>query len=222
MLVSNLRSISNKFCEFRSQIHVKNPDVVIATETWLTSKAPIEAFNIYGYTCYRTDRWCDRGHGGVVIWTKNRFQSRKLCFPLFDCFEVCVVQFPANRIMIVGIYLTPGVNISTFNSFCDAFINSLDDLLIKFSQHRLILAGDFNRYDRSFLTSHFSLRNIVTGPTRLNATLDFIFVEENIVHGYDEQKVEIGPPIGRSDHNTIFAPSRSYSKQRETKRHVFF
>ena len=201
---------------------MKNPDVVIATETWLTSNVPIEAFNISGYVCHRTDRQLNQGHGGVAVWTKNRLQSRKLCFPSFDCFEVCVVQIPHCKVMIAGIYLTPGINAAIFNSFCESFVNSLDDLLIQFSQHRLILAGDFNRYNRSFVTSHFSLKNIVSGPTRLDATLDLIFVEKNIEDGYDKSKVEIGPPIGRSDHNTIFAPSHGFSKIRAVKKHILY
>ena len=98
----------------------------------------------------------------------------------------------------------------------------MDNLLTRFSHHLLIVTGDFNRYDQSFLTSHFPLRNIVSGPTRLNATLDFIFIEDSIRDAYDEHTVEIGPPIGKSDHNTIFAPSCDYSKDTDQKKHVLF
>ena len=91
----------------------------------------------------------------------------------------------------------------------------MDDVLNQLPCHRLIVAGDFNRYNRSFLTSTFSLYNIVSGATRLNANLDLIFVDKRLCEWYDPARVVIGPPIGSSDHNSVFVDSHASVNSRD-------
>lgn len=221
--MTNLRSIRNKFDEFCCQLLSLNVDVAICTETWLSSNDLNDAFNVKGYVCHRTDRRNDRGRGGIALWTKNKFCSRKLLhFPEFDSFEVCCAELASVNLLIIGIYLPPGVAAASFNNFCDVFAAHMDEVLTRFPLHRLIVAGDFNQYNRSFLTANLSLVNIVTKATRLDANLDLIFVDKRIVDSYDPAKVVIGPPIGRSDHRTVFAVAEMQMKRREVKRHVLW
>ena len=66
IFVTNLRSIRNKFDDFLCQILTQSPDPIICTETWLNSNSPVAAFNVPGYSCFRTDRAND-ARGGAVL-----------------------------------------------------------------------------------------------------------------------------------------------------------
>ena len=173
---------------------ILNVDIAICTETWLTSDAPNEAFNAHGFDCFRTDRNDDSGYGGVGLWTKKNLKARKLIFPAYNRIEVCAIQIPSRNLLVIAIYLPPGILEKPFADFCESFVSVTDDILNQFPCHRLIVAGDFNRYSCTFLSSIFSLRNIVTGATRLNANLDLIFVDDRLATSYAPDDVVIGPP----------------------------
>ena len=222
IFMSNLRSIKNKFDDLCCQLYLLNAEVVICTETWLTSSVPSEAYNIIGFDCFRTDRKNDSGHGGVALWSRKCFNARKMLFPVYDFCEVCTIQIPCLKLLVVAMYLPPGIPSLSFKSFCNSFVNVIDDFLNRLPCHRLIVAGDFNQYDRTFLSSKFSLRNIVTSATRLNANLDLIFVDERLCTSYESGNVIIGPPIGSSDHNVVFAKTHSPSKTRVFEKHILF
>jgi hypothetical protein len=222
IFLTNLRSVKNKFDELCSQMCVLNTDIAICTETWLSSRDPLDAYGINGYDCHRVDRSSDSGHGGVAIWTKNMLRTRKLPFLSFDFLEICAVQIPLSKLIIIGIYLPPGIVISLFRFFCEAFIKAVDEVLNQLPLHRLVVAGDFNQYDRSFLSSNLSLCNIVTGPTRISANLDLIFVDKSMCTSYVPENVVIGPPIGTSDHRSVFAPGENATRDCEFQKHFLF
>ena len=223
ILLSNMRSINNKFGDLKCEVKTLNPEVIVCTETWLDSNTPSEAVNMWGYDVCRTDRTGKGGRGGVAIWTKRYLRVKELPCPIFERTEVCCVQIPVMNIIIIGIYLPPGIIAPLFQSFCQLFGETVDKFLNDFPFHRLIVAGDFNQYDRSFLTSNLSLKNIVHGPTRVNATLDQIFVDRCIYDRYGMDSVEIGAPIGTSDHNTVFVrPKTGGERNRSTRRHIVY
>ena len=205
IFLTNLRSISNKFDDLKCQLFSLNPDIAICSETWLTSASPVEAFQIPGHSCFRADRSDDSGYGGVAIWCKTSLKAMQLFFPQIDGIELCCVHIPVSRLIVIGLYLPPGISAPNFQAFCASFCDTVDSILTSYPHHRPITAGDFNRYDQSFLTSKFSLLNIVTGATRLSALLDKIFVDPCIFDCYPAENIEIGPPIGRSDHNCVIA-----------------
>lgn len=109
ILLTNLRSIKNKFDDFCCQMYAQNPDIIICTETWLNCDFPSEAFCIPGYACFRTDRSNTVRGGGVAVWTKHRIKAKPLHLLCDDKFEVCAVQVPENKLLIVGMYMPPGV-----------------------------------------------------------------------------------------------------------------
>jgi len=199
------------------------PDIVICTETWLTPNTPTDAVRIPGYDCHRCDRRSSPGHGGVAIWIRTKFRASTLRFPSRARIEICAVEIPAFKTISIGMYLPPGINAADFEIFRNAFCSSVEDILMIYPHHRLIVAGDFNQYDRSFLSSYFSLSNIVPGPTRLSAHLDQIFVDPSIKDKYSPENVLIGPPIGKSDHRSILALiSSKRSHTRKITKHMFY
>lgn len=222
ILLTNLRSINNKYDELRCHVLTQSPDILVCTETWLSSATPESAFNIGGYNCFRTDRFGGSRHGGVAVWIKSHFRAQRVPFFLFEQAEVCVVQLASVKLLCIGIYLPPGILSQSFGSFCERFTSYLDDVLMKFPHHRLIVAGDFNQYDRTFLTTTFSLVNIVNEPTRLNASLDQIFVDKDIAESLPEYHVEIGPPIGTSDHCTVYAKFEDIVSDDTRRKRIFY
>ncbi len=156
------------------------------------------------------------------MWSKKKVHAEQIFFPVSHFFEVCVVKLSFPLLIIVGMYLRPGVDVKTFDDFCQNFISVIDDVLKRNPFHSLVVAGDFNQYDRSFLISNLSLRNIVPGPTRGDSHLDQIFVDMRLLELYDLKNVVVGPPIGRSDHCSVFAGSKSCLKRRVVTKHVIF
>ena len=217
-----MRSLRNKFDEFRCQILSLGADIAICTETWLASNDVNEAYEIQGYNCHRGDRIDDSGHGGVALYSKKKLSAQEIFLPDFKCFEICAVRLSFPNVIVVGMYLRPGVDVISFDAFCQTFIKTVDDILGQLPFHNLIVAGDFNQYDRSFLTSHLSLFNIVFGPTRANAHLDQIYVDSRFRELHDPKNVTIGPPVGSSDHRSVFVASTSSTKGRVITKHTLF
>lgn len=222
IFLTNLRSINNKFDDLRCQISASNPDVIICTETWLNSSVPNQALNFSGYDIFRTDRLNDSPGGGVAIWSKSFLHAEKLSFPLFENIELCCITLPKCKLLILGIYIPPGLPHRIFQEFCNSFTNCLDNVLLNLCNYFPIIAGDFNRYNCDFLINDFSMSNIVSEPTRCNAVLDLIFIDSFLNMKYTSQNVEIGPPIGSSDHNSIFVIPSDTKFSRASRKHTFY
>ena len=79
-------------------------------------------------------------------------------------------------------------------------MSGLDSVTKDHESVGIIITGDFNSFKRkALIQSSFHLKQIVTHPTRKKSILDLFFT--NMWEWYT--KVEILPPIGNSDHNTI-------------------
>ena len=197
-------------------------DIVICTETWLSSNDVNNAFGVEGYNFFRVDRANDSGHGGVAMWSKNKFHAIEVSFPVSNFFEVCAVKLSFPKLLIVGMYLRPGIDVFSFDAFCESFVKTIDDFLNQMPYHNLIVAGDFNQYDRSFLTTQLCLTDIVLSPTRENACLDQIYVDTRVSQFYDLDNIHIGPPIGKSDHRSVFVPATLTTRKRGVTKHVIY
>ena len=162
------------------------------------------------------------GHGGVALYSKKKLHAKEIVLPEFKCFEICAVKLSLPKVIVIGMYLRPGVNVVTFDAFCQTFIKAIDDILSQLPYYNLIVAGDFNQYDRSFLTSHFSLFNIVLDTTRSNACLDQIYVDTHFRALYDPKNVTVGPPVGSSDHRSVFVANANLTAKRVITKHTLF
>ena len=105
-------------------------------------------------------------------------------FTEFFCLIVCVVYKPPS---------------SNNDAFIDHLTTSLDLALNKYPNAGIFLLGDFNRCPVTSLLRHFTLKQIVKHPTRINAVLDLILT--NMSDACDSPKVIA--PIGLSDHNSV-------------------
>jgi len=201
---------------------VSNIDVIICTETWLNDSFPTEAFNIRGFSCFRSDRANGARGGGVAVWCKSQLRPEMCLLPTNSNFEICCVCLPLARLIVIGIYLPPGILKPDFVLLQDKLTETLDFLLVSMPLHRLVIAGDFNRYEMSSLASQFSLKNVVVHPTRNDAYLDLVFVDKSLLSQYSPERTEVGPPIGGSDHRCVIARSSDRKECRQTKKHVLY
>lgn len=65
LMVVNCRSINNKIEEFGALLETYQPDIVVATETWLDESVLDSELAVSGYTIHRRDR--NRHGGGVMV-----------------------------------------------------------------------------------------------------------------------------------------------------------
>ena len=83
----NCQSVANKKAEFFSLLDHHNPDIVIGTESWLSSKhSDSKIFpKSLGYTSFRKDRCSETHGGGVFILVRYSFVATEQRELSTDC-----------------------------------------------------------------------------------------------------------------------------------------
>ena len=102
-------------------------------------------------------------------------------FPLFDCCKGMLQYLTRSVSEVEGRY--PGCGI--------------------------IIAGDFNKLDIKSFCRLFRFKQLIKTPTRGAAILDLVIT--NLHKFYHASLIEILPPFGLSDHNTIVIPPQERS-----------
>lgn len=182
-----------------SLIDTCSADIVLLTETWLSSNISNEeifecdkAFNIY-----RCDRE-DRIGGGVLIAVSDRLQS--FAFPLVCSLEiVCICARINHRDMVFCCCYRPPNSCTTF---CDDLHDVLNNIVTKFPRTPLFLLGDFNFPKINWSTTSpvvcdsscetkafvklctdFNFSQLISEPTRSANTLDLVLTTApDLVH----------------------------------------
>lgn len=88
----------------------------------------------------------------MAIWAKRSIRGEDIPFHKFDRIEVCLVKLSGIGILVCAVYLPPGLTSSIFVGFKERLEIFLDNFLFSFPHCRVMIAGDFNRYDMSFLS----------------------------------------------------------------------
>ncbi|CAH1270933.1 Hypp4516 [Branchiostoma lanceolatum] len=211
LLLANARSLVNKLDEFSLTLSVNQTHIAAVTETWFTTDLPEEATSIEGYNLFHKDR-CDKRGGGVALYIKNCIEAKLVdvgMVGMHDNFECIWTQLQphwtprAILIIYLGIlYHPPSANDRHLQyETCQYLIHALDELQKKTPNAVIIfLCGDFNNLPlQPLLTNHPEMKQVVTKPTRGDATLDLIIT--NTYNHYHEP--EIVAPLANSDHNCI-------------------
>jgi hypothetical protein len=215
----NCQSVNNKRGEFQNVIDSLNPDIVVATEAWLSdSIRDGEIGAPHGFSClyniHRHDRHTTGG--GVFIAVRNTIPNRRAYEYENDCEMVWTKIDPpgSKSILVCGYYRPHVTDISSFTKFKE----SISGLKSSSNAHVWIL-GDLNfpgidwdtvttKHNCKAQPTHQEFINllddcglvqIITKPTRELNTLDlFITNNPTIVNRW-----EVLPGI--SDHDIIFA-----------------
>ena len=184
-------------------------DVTIVTESWLHADISNDLLYLKKCDIFRCDRKLRKG-GGVCIWVNHNFTPRLLqspfTLPPFIEFIAIRLHCISFSLLCCGLYVPPGLTKFEHETIAVFLTNEFDQLLSMYSSDKLLLAGDFNDFSTLFLCENFNLVNRVMDATRLNAILDHIWIDESLCHSYPTC-AEVGPPLQKSDHNTVLLRS---------------
>ena len=227
----NCQSLSSKNGPWKNLITSSKPDIIIATETWLTKDICNGELEMDDYQIYRRDRVKGAG-GGVLIAISKTLNSSVL--PIKSESEILWVRviLQAQPDLIVGACYRPHVSDQTT---IPALTSNADEILAK-SHKNMIIGGDFNlpgidwskqqlkpqtqyvglHQDFIEFTKSFGFSQLVDEPTRLHNTLDLLLtnIPERINH------TKILPGI--SDHNIPFTElSLRTNRRKQATRKIY-
>lgn len=226
----NARSLSNKISHLHLFLNTFDPDLVLVTETWLSSKMNNSeiTFNL-PYTVFRTDRKLSgikkcRG-GGVCCIAKDTINLYPIAVSaVSSCIKsdlLCLEGFDFVRsfkFRMILIYRPPKSSVEDDDSLIDTLLDLfLCDLhLIVLGDFNLDINWDLNQGRNStsvkFLNffHSFGLKQHVMNPTRCSSVLDIILTSAPII-----KNMSLHPPLGTADHNVIgFEICGSFPKPR--------
>jgi hypothetical protein len=213
----NCQSVVNKATELQTLLASVEPDIVIATESWLRPDIANPEIFPPNYNVYRKDR--QGTGGGVFILVSNKLISSTLEEFHSDDHEATWVQVKEQKgpnITVGAYYRPPKGDLETLEHF-GSIINSVS----RTTEGTIILGGDFNLPGvdwQSMSCKHQaatpalskclldiaqdnSLEQIVDEPTRGDNTLDLVFTNNATLINNAQSMPPLSP---QADHNTVF------------------
>ncbi|KAK6032113.1 endonuclease/exonuclease/phosphatase family protein [Ostertagia ostertagi] len=209
-ILSNIRSLIKNYNSLVLLLLHENYDLVLITETWLTSKhdtTPLLGVVSSQYDVLRCDRLQKRG-GGVLALIKNTMSYEIVHKEsLNDAFEILIVDLIIRHqtFRLILVYRTPICN--THNCSCCASCSNAPSLIVgdfnlaDIDWHVDNQFADCNSISRDFLDmfrSH-NFVQFVKNPSRGDSYLDLVLCnDDHLIH-----RLEMQAPIGNSDHASI-------------------
>lgn len=207
LFLSNARCLRNKLDETALRLQQLSPDIAILCESWLSHDIPDSAVSISNYDVIRRDR--DASGGGIIAYLSKNLHVLLItenCVPSIACCHTEILSFvvPEFSLLVISVY-HPFWNHKQMH---DEAILCIIDIIDFCMTHRLdplkarvLVCGDFNdlRLYSDEICRLTSLTQIVRFPTRADKSLDLIFT--NFSRSVPPCRV---PPLGKSDHASIF------------------
>ncbi|XP_038062361.1 uncharacterized protein LOC119732829 [Patiria miniata] len=184
--------------ELELVLHSNKVDIAIATETWFTD-ATTQVANIPTFTTISKSRPNKRG-GGVAIFAKDHLSVHTLSDHVceLECMwlklDVKKARCSVASLYIGVIYYPP--NSTSECKILDHICNTVDHIRASDMSAIITLFGDFNGLKCDPIEANLSMTQLISFPTRGNATLDKIFTNFPVLFKEPERL----PPLGASDH----------------------
>ena len=199
-------------------IHLKNPHIILITETWFNINSITKLPN---YSLYARNRDETRG-GGVAIYVRSDLRSYEAIDSKITNKDIehvwCTVKTD-NETILVGCIYRPPYSLRETNLKINKIIGGAKILRDRKKYTGLLIVGDFNHPDISWINeggicykkarpsslefldtiNDSSLVQCVLEPTFSNNTLDLVLTD-------DPSRifaVDIGPPLGASNKNKL-------------------
>lgn len=159
-----------------------------------------------GYSLHRQDRRDYRRGGGVCVYLRHGLSHTVQQCPDSPCYVQCVcLKLTTQDITLIVLYIPPNLAACQYQQVNDFLIDLCDRSPTKF----FMIIGDLNQLKTKELELTLQLIQLVNVPTRKNSILDKILMTETLVSFYIDAQdnvspVKVGPPIGNSDHCTVF------------------
>ena len=213
-MLINAQSICNKIHEFSHLLSTHAPSIVAITESWLHPQMSINFLDVDSkYNIFHRDR--DSHGGGVCLLVSNSIKCVSVSFDLDlpGCEMLCVdlVTHDGHLRLVVCYRSTSLAHQSLETNF--RLINCLNKLCNV--KHTCLLMGDFNLPKINWCTNfvktdaiheafyeYFSsagLTQLVSFPTRYDATLDLVFCNDPEIIS----NLMPLPHLGKSDHDIV-------------------
>jgi len=175
--------------------------ILAITESWLREEVPDPLVDINNCILFRDDRSDGRVGGGVAVWANNSLQPTRVVIQgeSYGTNSVWLI-FHSLKLCFVCIYIPPSSVIQSSSDVLSFITLNLDNILSDFPDYDVIITGDFNRLNVSYLLSAFDLQNVVCVPTRGDAILDLVLLSSSLQNQYE---TTVGPPVSTSDHKTV-------------------
>jgi len=233
ILNTNLQSMKSKKEEFWSLLEQSDPEIILASETWLNpsiTEAEILPPN-YKFAA-RKDR-SKSSHRGVAIITKDNIDASEI--PLDTQTEMVAASIPsknAKPIIVCSIYRPTDNNTDYSKHMC----NTIKDLHVKHRDNILWIGGDANLPDINwkndeikghqypvFINQAFidifrevGCQQIIDFPTRQNNTLDiFATNRPSLV-------LKCSALPGLSDHDIVLTDTNIVAQRRRPIRRLIY
>ena len=216
-LCINFQSARKKCKDIATLVETVCPDVVLGTETWLSSD--ISSSEIFdgslGYDIHRNDR-TDNLHGGVLIAAKKDLELHDVkCSKDVELISGTIGVSKQKKMVISAIYRPPS---KTDKEYLRKSYSEISNHRATSKKSVFILGGVFNvpdislkdntitgskhyprRVSQTYLdvASDLGLEQMVDFPTRGDNTLDLIFTSHS---SYQERCKPLPPILAESDH----------------------
>lgn len=214
-LLFNARSIVNKLDVLPLLIDHYNPKLILVTESWLNSCTPDSIFGLQrNFSLFRKDR-TDQSGGGVCVFVANDLIATVIELPPelahleLLCLDLLVCE---AKYRVVCCYRPPYYDMHAQNYVID-LIKCLEALINV--EHTVLIAGDLNLPNvdwESFSAPRDKIQHPISNfmqaegfiqyvnqPTRDDRILDVLLCNDSLMIS----DCSVGPPVGRSDHNTV-------------------
>ena len=184
-------------------VTIHDVSIICVTETLFKSYMDDKNLSIEGFSQERKDRCDGRTVGGVACYIRNSFMYKRLSNLEETELEVIWLKIMPKKlprkfscILISCIYFT---QMTEYAKMREHVITCVHSVIRKHPECGVILTGDFNQMNDSFLKTHYKFSQIVKVATRGQAILDKIWTNMNM--GYS--KPVTVAELGTSDHNMV-------------------
>ena len=234
-MYTNADSLSNKINELNIRIDSDRPDIICITEILPKNylyEINNEELAIQRYSCCHNDNM----KRGIIIYIANHIKAAQSKMKYIR-YEIYINEYIFYDITIGCIYRSPDSQEDNNNNLLELLIKA-----DKSNPRNLFLLGDFNikeidwknntvnASENSYANKMFCtinnlfLTEIIQEPTRVRenqqpSTLDWV-----LTHNVEDvDNIEVGPPLGKSDHAVItFNIKSNTSCENHTQKYNYY
>ena len=167
----NARSLSEeKLDELQVNVTIHDVSIICVAETWFKYYMDDNNLSIEGFSVERKYRNDERTGGGVACYIRNSFMYKRLSNVQEKELEVIWLKIMPKKlprkfscIHIACIYFT---QMTEYAKMREHVITCVESVTRKHPECGVILTGDFNQMNDSFLKTHYTFSQIVKVATR--------------------------------------------------------
>ena len=182
-----------KQAEFCAPVATYDPDIIFASETWLSATVSSGEFLPDDYIAYHCDR--SDGYGGVMVAHRRCIPSHQLFLSDSSCELVaCQLDIKPKPVILCAVYRSPSTDLFYMEELCRV----LHSLVVDNPSASVWIAGDVNLPDIDWRT------NTVCGNQHCHALND-MFVDFLNCNGFIQS---VDSPIRNQSILDIFCTNR--------------